>query len=105
MPYPTVASRKPVRVWPNEVPLDGKPKHTYDIIKSYGEWLKETNIPKLFFYAHPGVILQEKDVEYIKNNFSNIKMVDVGKGLHFIQEDNPHLIGKEIADWYQTLSK
>lgn len=24
-------------------------------------------------------------------------------GIHFIQEDNPHLIGKEIATWYKKI--
>jgi hypothetical protein len=29
--------------------------------------------------------------------------VDIGEGLHFVQEDNPHLIGEELAKWYQAL--
>ncbi len=29
----------------------------------------------------------------------NLVAIDVGKGVHFIQEDNPHLIGEEIAKW------
>jgi len=103
MPFPTIASRKSVRVWPIEVPLDGNPKHTYEIIKAYGEWLKESSIPKLFFYAHPGAIILKDTVEYIKSNFSNMKTVDIGKGLHFIQEDNPHQIGEEIAKWYNEI--
>lgn len=102
-PYPTVASRKPIRVWPLDVPLDGKPKYSYEVINAYGEWLKETDLPKLFFYAHPGAIILKDSVEYIKNNFSNMKSVDIGEGLHFIQEDNPHLIGEEIAKWYREL--
>ena len=103
MPYPTVASRKPVRVWPKEVPFDEKPKYSYENIKAYGEWLMQTNLPKLFFYAHPGAIILKETVEYIKNNFSNMKSVDIGKGLHYIQEDNPHLIGEEIAMWYKKI--
>jgi haloalkane dehalogenase len=103
MPFPTIASRKSVRVWPIEVPLDGNPKHTYEIIKAYGEWLKESSIPKLFFYAHPGAIILKDTVEYIKSNFSNMKTVDIGEGLHFIQEDNPHQIGEEIAKWYKEI--
>ena len=71
MPYPTIASRRAVRVWPEEVPLDGKPKYSYDNINAYSEWLKETDIPKLFFYAHPGAIILDETVEYIKSNFSN----------------------------------
>jgi len=103
MPYPTIASRKSVRVWPMEVPFDGNPKHTYEIIKAYGEWLKESSIPKLFFYAHPGAIILKDTVVYIKSNFSNMKTVDIGEGLHFIQEDNPHQIGEEIAKWYREI--
>lgn len=103
LPYPTISSRKPVRTWPLDVPIDGKPKYTYDIINSYGEWLKESSVPKLFFYAQPGAIILKDTVDYIKSNFSNLKSIDIGQGLHFIQEDNPHQIGKEIAKWYLEL--
>jgi haloalkane dehalogenase len=75
----------------------------YEKLTAYGKWLKETNIPKLCFYAHPGAIIREENIEYIKKNFKNIKMIDIGKGFHYIQEDNPHLIGKEIAKWYQKI--
>jgi len=30
-------------------------------------------------------------------------MVDVGEGIHFIQEDSPHAIGKAVSDWYSKL--
>lgn len=102
-PYPSIASRKPVRVWPMEIPISGKPKNVYEKVAAYSEWLKQSDVPKLCFYAQPGAIIKKADVEYIKNNFPNTKMVDIGEGLHFIQEDNPHLIGQEIANWYQAL--
>lgn len=102
-PFPTVSSRKPVRVWPLEVPINKKPIHTYEIIKSYGQWLQKSPIPKLFFYAKPGAIINSKDAAWIKNNLPNTKSVYIGKGIHFIQEDNPHLIGSELAKWYQKL--
>jgi len=101
--YPTIASRKPVRVWPTEVPIDGKPKHTHDLIESYGQWLQKSKIPKLFFYAHPGAIIKTEDVSWIKKNIPNIKAVDIGRGIHFIQEDNPHKIGSELVKWYSSL--
>ena len=102
-PYPTIASRKPVRVWPREVPINGSPKHTHDLISNYGKWLTETDIPKLFFYAHPGAIIRDDAVKYAKNNFSNLTSIDIGEGIHFVQEDNPHMIGEEIAKWYKKL--
>jgi haloalkane dehalogenase len=33
----------------------------------------------------------------------NTKMVHLGKGLHYIQEDYPHEIGAGIAEWYQRI--
>ena len=54
-------------------------------------------------YAHPGAIMKEKEVEYIKNNFKKTRMVDIGQGIHYLQEDHPHGIGMEIVNWYKEL--
>ena len=102
-PYPSISSRKPVRVWPTQVPIDGKPKYTNDLIKDYSQWLQKSKLPKIFFYAHPGGIIKKKDVTWVKKNIPNLKSVDIGKGIHFIQEDNPHFIGAELAKWYSSL--
>jgi hypothetical protein len=29
--------------------------------------------------------------------------VDLGHGIHFLQEDHPHRIGAELAAWYDGL--
>ena len=92
-----------MRVWSKEVPLSGKPKRTVEVIDAYGEWLKETKLPKLCFYGRPGAIIKENDAEFIQNNFPNIKMIDMAESLHFVQEDHPNLIGSEIASWYKTI--
>jgi haloalkane dehalogenase len=102
-PYPTISSRKPVRVWPTQIPINGKPANMYEIISAYNKWLTESDIPKLCMYAHPGAIIMDKEVEYIKERFPNTKMVDIGEGIHYVQEDNPHGIGDELAKWYREL--
>lgn len=102
-PYPTIASRKPVRVWPQEVPFDGSPAHTHKVIDGYGKWLTQSDLPKLCLYTHPGAIILEDVVTYIKENIPNTEMVDLGEGLHFIQEDHPEAIGKAIGEWYGKL--
>ena len=33
----------------------------------------------------------------------NLEMIDLGEGLHFIQEDYPHEIGAGVAEWYQRI--
>ena len=102
-PYPTVKSRKPVRVWPQEIPINGKPKRVHDKVASYSEWLMQTELPKLCFYVGSGGLIKEDDVAFIRENMPNVRMVDLGEGKHFLQEDHPHRLGQEIADWYKQI--
>jgi len=97
--YPTVESRKPIEVWPKEIPFDGVPEETHAIISHYDQWLKETETPMLFLYAKPGMIIKKKDVSRLEKEIKNIKSVYIGKGKHYIQEDRPHEIGQAISDW------
>lgn len=102
-PYPTIKSRKPLQVWSTQIPFDGKPADVHKAVTTYHNWLKEVTFPKLCLYVSPGLLIRKKDVAFIKENFPNTQVQDVGKGLHFIQEDNPHEIGKALADWVDNL--
>ena len=102
-PYPTAKSRKPLFAWPKDVPIKGTPQNSYDKVKAYSRWLKETNLPMLCLYISPGVGFQAEDLEIVKNEFKNTKMVYLGNGNHFLQEDYPHEIGQEISTWYQQV--
>ncbi len=103
-PFPTIASRKPVLQWPRDIPIDGTPADMHTIIASYSDWLQQTELPKLLFYAQPGATVTEDVVRWAKASFPNLRAVDIGDGMHFIQEDNPHLIGRELAAWIAALT-
>jgi len=102
-PYPTIRSRKPVRVWPQQIPIDGKPKRNQQLIEAYSQWLQNSNIPKLCLHSQPGAIISPELVQWIEKSIPNTKMVDIGAGIHFVQEDNPHGIGEAISEWYSTI--
>jgi haloalkane dehalogenase len=102
-PFKTIASRKPIRQWPCEIPIDGKPSDMYSLISNYCQKLQNSNLPKLLFYATPGGIVTPKVVEWSKEKLKNLKTVDIGSGIHYIQEDNPHKIGEELSKWYMGL--
>ena len=102
-PYQTFASRLPLRQWLREVPIDGQPSDVHEIISNYNQWLQQTNLPKLLLHASPGVIIGDKEVAWCQEHLPNLTTIDVGSGMHFIQEDHPHLIGEELAKWYQDL--
>ena len=98
-PFPTIGSRKPIRQWPLEIPIDGKPADVHQAVSNYSQWLQTTELPKLLFYAHPGGIINAKLLEWCRKHFKNLQTVDIGKGVHYLQEDNPHLIGGKLAEW------
>ena len=98
-PYPTPESRQPTLVWPREVPIAGEPADVLTIVERNGAWLHETSIPKLMFYAEPGAFGGPEVAAYFAENLKNIETNYVGPGYHYIQEDHPHMIGRELADW------
>ena len=102
-PYQTIASRKPLRQWPCEIPIDGKPADMHELISAYSQKLQESDLPKLLFYANPGGIITPAVLDWCKQNFKNLLTVDIGAGIHYLQEDNPHKIGEELAKWLQSL--
>lgn len=101
-PFREPASRKPVWRWPNEIPIAGEPPEVVEAVAAYNAKLQQSELPKLLFYADRGAILPAPLVEWARKNLKSLKMVDVGPGIHFLQEDNPHLIGRELAAWYRT---
>ena len=102
-PFRTLKDRKPVWRWPNELPIEGRPVDVTNAVKQYGQKLVVSDLPKLLFYAQPGGLIPSKTVEWCQQNFKNIKTIDIGPGIHYLQEDNPQLIGSELAEWYKNL--
>ena len=102
-PFLDPAHRKPVWRWPNELPIAGEPADTAAAVDANFAWLQETDVPKILFHATPGTIVPPAAVEMYTSSMSNLKTVDVGDGIHYLQEDHPHEIGAEIAEWYRGL--
>ena len=102
-PFPTPESRRPLWRWPNDVPFDGEPKDVADVVTAYKESLKRSNVPKLLFCGEPGSLVPAPIVDWCRRKLTNLKVVSIGPGRHFLQEDNPALIGEELAKWYSRL--
>jgi haloalkane dehalogenase len=102
-PFKTISSRKPVRLWPCEIPIDGSPSDMHSLVSAYSQKLQNSDLPKLLFHASPGGIITPEVVEWCKDKLKNLSTVDIGPGIHYIQEDNPHKIGEELSNWYVNL--
>ena len=97
-PYATKESRLPTLQWPREIPLDGEPADVVEITTESSTWAGKSETPKLLLHFEPGAIMRNL-VGWCEENFKNLKTVKGGAGVHFVQEDQPTTIGKEIAAW------
>ncbi len=94
--------RRPTLTWPRQIPIEGQPTDVHEIVKAYSNWLNASAIDKLFINAEPGAILTGRQRQFCRG-FKNQIEVSV-PGIHFIQEDSPHEIGKAIANWHRNIS-
>jgi len=102
-PFPDEASRKPVWRWPNEIPVEGEPADVAEAVGAYSAWLQETEVPKLLFVATPGALIPAPMVEWARSALPNLEVVELGEGIHYVQEDHPDEIGRGIARWLAEL--
>lgn len=100
-PFLDPSRRKPILVWPRELPISGIPARNVKVVEAYGKWLKTSRTPKLLQYVSPGALIPPDRAEWAAENFRNLETQFVGNGLHFIQEDNPQAIGRGIIDWHR----
>jgi len=89
--------RQPTLSWPRQIPIEGEPAEVVNIVNEYADFMKKTNIKKLFINADPGSILIGPQREFCRS-WLNQKEVTV-RGKHFIQEDSPEEISDEINLW------
>ena len=93
------SDRQPTLSWPRQIPIEGEPVEVINIVNEYSEFMRNTNIKKLFINADPGSILIGPQREFCRS-WLNQKEVTV-KGKHFIQEDSPDEISNEIKLWIE----
>lgn len=102
-PFATVESRKPLWQYVLDLPLGKQSTDVSQLINSYSHWLQTTRIPKLLMYAWPGFITTMQTVSWAKEAFPALTSVDVGEGLHFIQESNPEAFCHAFLAWFMHL--
>ncbi|MEM6636014.1 MAG: haloalkane dehalogenase [Pseudomonadota bacterium] len=102
-PYGTSESRRPTLQWPRETPVAGNPADVEAVVRRYSAWLIETDVPKLLLHATPGALIPPDAAAWLKDHLPNLTAVDLGPGVHFLQEDSPIQIRDALAQWLQTL--
>lgn len=93
--------RRPTLAWPRQIPLDGEPAEVVKVVIEFGNWLRQSQVPKLWIHGDPGAI-ETASVRSFCSTWPNQTEVTV-KGVHFLQEDSPTEIGAAVADFVRRL--
>lgn len=102
-PFLAPADREPIYQFPNALPIAGSPADTYAMAVAYHDWLLETDTPKLLFWAEPGALISPERAAWYRERLKSCRSVALGPGVHYVQEDHPDAIGREIAAWLAEL--
>ena len=102
-PYPNIQSRKVIRRWPQQIPINGRPADVHQAITSDNNNLRESEVPKLLLYSDISRSVDTQKAEWCRQNINNLLSVSVGSQGHFMQESNPQGIGEVLANWYTGL--
>jgi haloalkane dehalogenase len=98
-PFPTQASRRPTWRLPNELPIAGEPADVWSTLTAAHAALAGSTYPKLLFVGDPGALVSPAFAEKFAASLKNCRLVRLGSGRHFLQEDHPEEIGRAIAAW------
>ena len=61
--------------------------------------LAASTYPKLLFSADPGAIVSPALAEEFAHKLRDCRLVELGAGLHYLQEDHPETIGRSVAEF------
>jgi haloalkane dehalogenase len=96
-PFSTPRSRRPTWRFPNELPIAGEPADVYAALEAAHAALAAATYPKLLFAADPGALVPPALADDFARKLQDCRLVKLGAGVHFLQEDHPETIGRSVA--------
>ena len=102
-PFPTEASRKPIWRLANELPIEGRPEDVHRWLTEAHAALKVSTYPKLLFVGTPGAVVSPAFARQFAAAQRNIRVVELGAGFHYLQEDHAARIGEVLVEWLRCV--
>jgi haloalkane dehalogenase len=104
-PFPTPQSRRPIWRLPNELPIAGQPADVVAAVEQAHAALAMSHYPKLLFVGDPGALVSPVFAERFARTLRDCRVVRLGAGAHYLQEDYPETIGRTLAGWIAATSR
>jgi len=61
--------------------------------------LAQSSYPKLLFVGDPGALVSPAFAERFAKGLKNCTVVQLGSGIHYLQEDHAKVIGTTVDEW------
>lgn len=98
-PFPSPESRRPIWRFPNELPIAGEPADVHALLTQAHAALRASRYPKLLFAGSPGALVSPEYAREFASVLRDCRVVELGEGAHYLQEDHPRAIGECVAAW------
>ncbi|MDZ7932074.1 MAG: haloalkane dehalogenase [Rhodococcus sp. (in: high G+C Gram-positive bacteria)] len=98
-PFTDPASRTPMLQWAREIPIAGEPSDVVSIVTSNQQVFVDATMPTLLMHGTPGAVVGRTEVEWCRNHGRAMTIVDVGRGTHFLPEDQPAATADALLGW------
>jgi haloalkane dehalogenase len=102
---PTIRSRRAIGAFPKLLPVNGKPRASFDFFMEIQEALASLRFPVLWIKASPGVVPSEeypaslKRLAGVGSKIPHFQLKEFGPGHHFLAEENPSRVAELLSEW------
>lgn len=96
-PFPDPQSRVPTWRFPDELPIAGEPADVCALLDAAHRALATSDYPKLLLAGTPGALVSPQAAAALAATLKNCALVQLGEGLHYLQEDHPDTIGEAVC--------
>jgi haloalkane dehalogenase len=92
--------RRPMLSWARQLPIGCEPADVAEIVTTYGDWLAQSPIPKLYVASEPGTMSPGERV-FCQTWPAQHQVTASGR--HYPQEDSSDAVGQALATWIRTI--
>ena len=102
-PFPGPRDRLPVLRWIEQIPVGGNPADVDAVVRANQDTLLHGPVPRLLLHGEPGSVVGTAEVEWCRRHGTDLEIVNVGAGTHFLPEDQPEAISQALTVWLTEL--
>ncbi len=99
-PFPTIASRRAILDFPRMIPVEGKPRSSFEFFNYIEKHIHKVEIPVKMIIAKPGMgEVNIEKVETLRSQMKDFSYQHLEPSGHYMQEDQPEELAAKILSF------